>query len=80
MVSFELTGELEGKTTTINDRYAFVDGTLTVDDDTASKLEPILCAYYACEKVVEVPAPPVDGDGSPADASLKVGATKSEKK
>jgi len=75
---FSLTGSNEGKTVTINDRYAFVDGELVAEsDDIAQKLEPILCGYYGCKKeVVEITAPAAD---TKADASLKAGATKGAK-
>jgi hypothetical protein len=39
----------------INNRYNFVNGELSCDEDTAKLLEPILCGYYACKMIVEEP-------------------------
>lgn len=49
MKKFIATGELEGKTFILNDRYSFVDGEMPVSDDDATKIQPILCGFYACE-------------------------------
>jgi hypothetical protein len=48
--TFTLTGPNKGRTMVINNRYGFENGVMVVTDrDTADKLEPILCDYYACE-------------------------------
>lgn len=48
MKKFTFTGAYEGKTINLNDRYRFVDGEMVCDDDTAAKISPILCGFYAC--------------------------------
>lgn len=48
MPAFKLTGDTAGATMSINDRYHFVDGELTVSKHDAQLLEPILCGYYGC--------------------------------
>ena len=74
---FKLTGEMEGKTLTINDRYAFVEGELIVDKDTADKIGTILEPYYGCirETVKEEVVIKPSGD----DTSLKTTETKGAK-
>ena len=47
--TFKLTGPDEGKTKIILDKYCFVDGVMTTDDDfCGQQYEKILCVYYGC--------------------------------
>lgn len=48
-VRFSLTGEQEGKSLVINDRYAFVNGVLEVNEADGALMKTILCEYYACK-------------------------------
>lgn len=57
----------------INNRYRFVDGRLEVSDDTAKKIEPILCRFYSCT-VEDVPV--VAKEEKIDEASLKASQTK----
>ena len=73
---FILTGEMEGKTLTINDRYAFVDGELIVDKDTADKIGTILVPYYGCKRETVEEAVVT---GEPKESSLSTSNTKGAK-
>lgn len=51
--------------------YVFTNGELEVDDETASKLEPILCRFYGCTMAVIKDAEEDAGeDDSKANPSL----------
>lgn len=73
---FILNGSDKGETKVVNHRYSFVDGEMTCDDDTAQKVQPILCGYFGCvmeDIPVEVDETP-KGDGSLSKEVTKTGA------
>lgn len=77
MKKFIATGEMEGKTFILNDRYSFVDGEMPVSDDDAAKIKPILCGFYACE-LEDVPEPVVEDPAGEASLSKSVTQGSSE--
>jgi hypothetical protein len=79
MKKFIATGEMEGKTFILNDRYSFVDGEMPASDDDAAKIKPILCGYHACE-LVDVAEPVIEDPAGETSLSKTVtqGDTESE--
>jgi hypothetical protein len=75
MKNFITTGEWAGKTFVLNDRYSFVDGKMSVSDEDAIKIKPILCDFYACE-IEDVIDPKIENPASEVSLSKTVTQSK----
>lgn len=73
---FVLTGDQEGKTFILNDRYSFVNGEMPCSDDDARNIKPILCGYHACDLVDVADTAVTEDDDEKDDVSLKKANTK----
>ena len=65
-----------GKTMTLLDRYQFINGVMTVSNEEAKKMAPMLVRFYECTVEFDTVSVNSELKESESDGSLTVSATK----